>query len=348
MSVERTRTYNAMKSIFINHPNFAWALEEIRDLIDLSPTSDAPCIHVSGPSGVGKTTLKDRLKAEYPPVPDGAVVKLRGNLTMVADRHQLLIVDMPAEPTVKSLARAMLKAYGDDEWHKGDEYSLGDRVDRFIAASQTNAVLIDEAQRAIDRQGTVVSDKLLDWLKARHAENPVGFILLGLGRLRYLFEADRQIERRWDSEIRLEPYRWRLSDGSDDLDGQANFLGLLAKFRDLSPVPFRVDIEDDEVAFRFFYISQGLIGGIKKLLLRAVRLSARSQLGEPSLDLKLLEGACDKAFRLRQNAMVNPFHSGFEQRMPPELDDDYQLPIPKKIRQTKRRLSKAVELQLTR
>ncbi|WP_396594603.1 ATP-binding protein [Brevundimonas sp. R86498] len=320
--------YDEIDAIFVNHPNFAYAMGETRDLIELWPTLTAPCIHVSGPSGVGKSTLKDRMIGQYPPVPNGAQVKLLGGLTMTADRHQLLVATMPSSPTVKGLARELLKAYGDEFWNRGDEYTLGDRVDRFVAANQTAAILIDEAQRAVERSGTVVSDKLIDWIKSRHEINSVGIILLGLGNLRHLFDADRQIERRWDAEIRLEPYRWFLPNGDPDFAGQDNFIGVLATFRDLAPVRLEFDVEDDDIAFRFFYLSQGLVGGVKKVLLKSTRLMKRN--GKTTIDLALLKEAADGAFRLEKNGMQNPFCRTFVPQPPPPLDDDYEIKIAKK------------------
>jgi hypothetical protein len=347
MNEDARSAYRAIDAIFINHPRFAWALDEMRDLVELKPTLTAPCIHVSGPSGVGKSTLQKRVCMEYPAEPGGACVKLLGGLSLVADRHRLVALKMPPEPTVKALAREILKAYGDELWGRGDEYTLGDRVDRFIAASQTNAVLIDEAQRAIERTGTVVSEKLIDWIKARHEANSVGFIFLGLGRLRHLFEADRQIERRWDAEIRLEPYPWFAPDGSDDVENQANFIGLLAKFRDLSPVPFAVDVENDHVAYRFYYLSRGLVDGVKKLLLRAVRLMARHD--ARAFDFPLLEAAAAAAFRLEQNGMQNPFSKGFRMEPPPPLEDDYLISHrASRPTRSKRKRAQAVDYHLTK
>lgn len=320
--------YNAIDAVFVNHPVYADAVDEIRDVIELCPVSTAPCVQISGPSGVGKSTIKDRMEIEYPAVRDGAVVHMPGGITIISDQYKLLVLEMPEAPTVKSLARAIIAAYGDQFSCSGDEYTLSQRVDRLIRASGTAAILIDEANRAVERPGTVVSDKLIDWLKSRHGVNSVAFILLGLGRMRHLFEIDRQIERRWDAEIRLEPYRWIDKDGQDDLEGQANFIGLLAKFRDLSPVPFDFDVEDDDIAFRFFYLSQGLVGNLKKLLLKSARLLRRTR--TETFDLPLLKLAADKAFRLEANGMQNPFSPDFVRRLPPPLEDDYAMVLTKR------------------
>lgn len=352
MTFDPDEVYAQIDAIFINHPNFAHAYGEVRDLVDLPVTLTAPCVHVSGPSGVGKSTLRSRMQAEFPPMPGGAEVKLLGGVRMVTDRHQILVIRMPSSPTVKGLAREMLIAYGDELWSRGDEYTLGDRVDRYIKASGTRVILIDEAQRAVERTGTVVSDKLIDWIKSRHETNSVAFVLLGLGSLRHLFETDRQIERRWDAEIRLAPYRWHLRNGSPDLTGQDDFIALLATFRDLCPVPFAFDVENDEVAFRFFYLSRGLIDGVKKVLLKCARLMRRN--GKQVIDFALLKEAAEGAFRLKANGMQNPFSEDFIPTAPPPLQDDYEIRIAKSRRQprsdhiARKRLNQTVISQLVK
>lgn len=352
MTIDTNAAYAQIKAIFVNHPKFAEVSDEVQDLIDLPPTLGAPCIQVTGPSGVGKSTIVDRIKANHPPVIGGATVRLLGGITMVADRYDLLVVEMPSTPTVKSLARAILKAYGDEYWNRGDEYTLGDRVDRYIAANRTRAIAIDEAQRALERSGTVVSDKLVDWIKARHAANSVSFILFGLGSLRYLFQADRQIQRRWDAEIRLEPYSWFRPDGSPDISGQDDFITLLATFRDLSPLPFQFDVECDEVAFRFFYLSQGLVDGVKKVLMKCAMLMKRD--GREVIDFELLKKAAARAFPLELNGMQNPFSEGFIPTAPPPLEDDYEIRIAKSRRKprsnqvSRKRLNQTVISQLVK
>lgn len=331
-----------LSSIFVPHSRFESIYGEVRDVIELAPCPDAPCLHVSGPSGVGKTTLRNRLTAEFPTLPDARRIKLLRQV-VCADHIRLLDLRMPPQPTVKSLAREMLRLFGDDEWYRGDEFMVGDRVDRYIEGCGTAAVMIDDAQRAIDRTGVVVSEKLVDWLKERHERHGISLILLGLGRLRYLFEADDQIERRWDAELRLEPYRWG-RDEDANLGDRADFIGVLASFSELSPLPFALDVTDEAVAFRFYYATRGLTGYLAKLLQMAMRIAMREP--HDRVNAELLEQAFERAFRAELHHMSNPFSAGFEARLPPPLDDDRilvaEMRDQKPLGMTKKRFRRAV------
>lgn len=336
-----------LSSIFIPHPRFVAAEEEVRDVVRLAPCANAPCLHVGGPSGVGKTTLRARVAADFPTVPNGRTVRLLRE-TVEADHIQLLDLRMPPQPTVKSLGREMLRLLGDEEWYRGDEFMVGDRVDRYLDGCGTAAIMIDDAQRAIDRAGVVVSEKLADWLKERHERHGISLVLIGLGRLRYLFEADAQIERRWDAELRLEPYQWG-HDDDRDLGDRANFMGVLGAFSELSPLPFSCDVADQDVAFRFYYATRGLTGYLAKLLQMAVRIAART--GDGDISLELLERAFARAFRADLHNMDNPFADTFLPRQPPAIDDDRILIAEERRRHvagTKRQLRRRVIDRTTR
>ena len=119
LRARRKTLYRGIARIFVNHPNFADVHAEMREIVTLGAEEDAPCLHVSGPSGVGKSTLTKRLKSRFPKVKDAGVLKMRGGLTLRTDRHRLLVLDMPPEPTVKTLAQEILKAFGYEDWHRG-------------------------------------------------------------------------------------------------------------------------------------------------------------------------------------------------------------------------------------
>ncbi|WP_372397768.1 AAA family ATPase [Azospirillum sp. HJ39] len=315
--------YRQMASIFVPHPRFMRIMEEVRLILSLQDCDDeAPCLQVSGPPGVGKSTLRKKLAQEYQAVPDGRLIDEPPHPVMTADRIPLLQFVMPPAPTVKSVGMEMLRTFGDPAWHRGDKYSFGKRVDRLVAACGTVGILIDEAQRAVDRNGVVVTEELADWFKSRHDENNVSLIFLGLGRLSYLFEQDGQHERRCDAELRMPAYRWRTGDGMDDLEDQAQFIGTLLAFQKLSPIPFDFDVTEDRIALRFYYASRGVIGALKKLLKMCMRIIAQNPAVPRHITLELLEEAFDRAFRKEAHRMINPFSSTYAGQLPPPIEDD--------------------------
>ena len=177
---DKSFLYRQMGSIFVPHPRFMRILEEIRFTLSLQGSDDeVPCLQVSGPPDVGKTTLRKKLAQEYRIVPDGHSINEPSRPALVADHIPLLQFVMPPQPTVKSVGMEMLKTLGDPAWDRGDRYTFGKRVDKLVSGCGTIGILIDEAQRAVDRNGVVVTDELADWFKMRHEENNITLIFLG-------------------------------------------------------------------------------------------------------------------------------------------------------------------------
>jgi hypothetical protein len=333
--------FSALSSIFIEHRRYAAAYRRVRMAVILGgDDEEAPCLQLSGPPGVGKSTIKRKLLVDFPKRPSARKVKVPRGPPIRCDHIPVLAFNMPTNPTVKSILREGLRELGDPEWTGQDDSLLTDRFDRFVAACGTRAILIDEAHRAVDRGGVVVSANIAEWLTARHSANSVSLVLVGLGRLKHLFTADLQLARRWDSEFRLEPYDWR--DGADGTPGddQLIFMGIVDAFVELSPIPFEGDLDphDECMAFRFYYASRGVIGLLKKILKHSVRLIAEEGL-QPVISLPLLERSYDEAIRGELRAPRNPFAADFDPIStpppPPLLDDRLLLPSPERRRREK-------------
>lgn len=338
--------YGRMTKIFVPHPKFEEVFEEVRAAIELHGDDDElSCLHVGGPPGAGKTTLLKKLAREFPVQPSARRIPQPGIADAVADAVPLLLVEVPPQPTVISVAQAMLKKLGDPFWNKGGRSNLEARLDLLLNRCGTRAIVFDEGQRAIDRTWTVVKADLADWLKKRHKEANVVLVLVGLGRLGYLFQRDGQIKRRWDEELRLPPYGWFNADGSDNVEHQEVFIGIVAAFARLSPLPFSPDLDveqEDEAAAlraatRFYYASQGLVGLLKKLLKHAMRIAMRAPGRYTDVGLELLREAFEKGFRYKDEGMVNPFGPDWNGQAPPPVQDDTLLleaPKPRRRRAT--------------
>lgn len=347
--LRRSRSaYGQVNKVFVQHPRFTRPFEEICQAIMLSGEGlEAPCMRLTGPSGIGKSTLKQKLGEAFPRKRNARTIHLPRSPPLQADHIPLLQLEMPTKPTAKSLGREFLLQLGDEDWFRGDEFRVTDRVDRFLSGCGTGGIVIDEVNRAVDRAGVVVADGLTEWLIQRHARNPVALILLGQGRMNYLFAACGQMERRWDADLRMEPYAWFSVDGSEATEDQDTFIGILAAFRDLSPLPYNFNVEDDDVAYRFYYCCRGAIGLLKKLLKQAMRIAEQVQAA--ALDMRLLEEAFTRAFPRDSPRLQNPFSTNFEpwrRDPPPPLPDDrLLLPSPAARRRSKQRRIRDDELK---
>lgn len=314
-------------SVHIEHPRFVRVLEAARAAIRLGGAGvPPPCLEITGPANTGKTRLFEILRAEFPTVKDGCAVTVAPGQTFIADRIPVLFIEPGDKPTEKSLCMDALEAMGDPYWAR-DATSLHlmtRRLDKFLAACQTKAIVIDEAQRFVDRGGKIIGENLLEWLKSRRDRSKVTIILFGLGRINILFSSDQQMHRRFDSEIRFEPYMWRTSktkqaEIKQAEEDQACWIGVLVSFVEPLEVELAFDITEELNAYRFYYAGRGKVGGIAQLWEATLRGDG-GPVVKRRISLADLAAGFEKACRKEQHGMKNPFLRGFsiDSELPPE------------------------------
>ncbi|MBM1170605.1 TniB family NTP-binding protein [Microvirga arabica] len=325
-----------LDSIFVEHPAFQDVVDDVIATIGLhGKLREAPNLFITGPSGIGKTTLVEKVAESFPRVVNGRQVNLLSGIEAECDSVPLLCVDMPSQPTANSLARVLLEHLGDGFWRRGGRDDLNTRLVLYTRACGVRGIIIDEAQRAVDRDGVVRREDLAEWLKEIHSQINVSFILLGMGRVRHLFDHDDQIDRRWDEEIQMPPYLWG-EDPKEDTDpvpeSRLFFIALLVAFKEQSPLPYapEIDVLNEDEAKKFYYASRGVVGLLKKLLLRAMWIATRD--GDEIVSADLLRRAFDKAFRKEKlhEKLINPWGLEWDGRMPPPVRDHTLLNQPKR------------------
>jgi hypothetical protein len=327
-----------MHAIFVEHFVFEEALNEIQFYLDAyepDGVAPPPCLPVFGPSGVGKSTLFEKLRDLYPRVPNARKIVLPDGSELTCDYLPLLCVTIPEKISTKEIAGEMLKELGDLRWNKGSAPDRARRIDRYLSYCGTKGVLFDESQRVLDRTGVLTSEEFADWIKQRHSKGRAAFFLFGLPHITDLFDQDSQFDRRWLVGIEMAPYAWG-NDDDNDLSGRDNFKGLLLGIRNESPVPFapELDIEGDAGAKRFYYAARGTAGHLKEklletamlILMRRNRTSTTTITDKPpTIDLELLSAAFKKAFRTKNEGLINPFSSEWDGRLPPPIQNDNYL-----------------------
>jgi energy-coupling factor transporter ATP-binding protein EcfA2 len=327
-----------MHSIFVEHSVFEEALNEIEFYLDAyepDGVAPPPCLPVVGPSGVGKSTLFRKLRDLYQPVKDARKIVRDDGCELTCDYVPLVCVTIPEKISTKDIAGEMLKQLGDPRWNKGSAAERANRIDLYLSYCGTKGVLFDESQRVLDRTGVLTSEEFADWIKERHSKGRSAFFLFGLPHITDLFDQDSQFDRRWLVGIEMLPYSWG-DDNDKDLSGRDNFKGLLVSIRNKSPVPFapELDIESDAGAKPFYYAGRGTAGHLKEklletamfILMRRIRSSTRTTTDKPpTIDLELLSAAFKKAFRTKNERLINPFSSEWDGRLPPPIQHDNYL-----------------------
>lgn len=323
-----------LDDVFIEHPAFMNTLSYI--LFELSvqdQVQEPPCFYVTGPTGIGKSTLIGALLEHYPLVVDGMRTTLPDGTERVSDRIPMISTRMRPQPTANGLLRSILKALGDPQWKSGEREELQNRIVVAIGACATRTILIDEAQRAVDRDGVLRRYDIADVLKDINESTGATIILFGMGRTRHLLDHDSQIWRKFEDEIVVPPFEWGVNDENGNAPAcRTCFMGLLVTYRIQMAIPFAasVDVENEDVAIQFFYVSRGVVGLLKKLLLRALKIALR--LGEGEITEVILREAFDRAFHkdMRAEALVNPWGPLWTRQAPIPLNHQDELVKPKK------------------
>lgn len=363
------------KNIRIEHTELVKVKERINETIFFGPyNTPAPCTVVSGPSGVGKTTLFDWLEHTYGSLSaERITLTLPRRLPITVVPRAYIWITLEENPTLDKLCTDILCLYGDPEYETGDIASKTRRIDIFAHHSGTIAWFVDECQRLADRDGVVASERILDWLRARadaRARRKFGFqdakyialFLFGLGRIEHLLTKDTQVERRYDAGLRLEAFTRKG-------ESWEHFQEVLITFHDASPLPFSNDIRLDAVGIsrkgdlaeinlnfvRFHYATWGLIGRLAPLLHRALLIAHRGE-GEKSISKQVLADAFAELVITRahpiylttgnvtqEREMPNPFSDTFSADLPvPAMPSDRDmLPDTKTRRKAKAELKRA-------
>ena len=340
----------AFAELFVPHVSFDEVMEEVEDVLRLhGRVTEAPNAFVTGPSGIGKTTMIKLLSAKNPRLIDACSFETpAGRVT--CDEIPLLVVVMPSQPTPNGLARVLLRQLGDPLWKRGDREELKVRLAIYAKACRVKGVVIDEAQRAVDRDGEVRTEDLAEFLKELHGILNISFLLFGMGRVRFLFDHDDQVDRRWNEELSIPPYAWGENDPETGAEPESRlcFIALLVAFAEASPLPFSAELDvenDDDCIRRFYYASRGVLGLLSKLL--AACMSIADKFGEREITPDLLQRAFKKGFRKdkQHERLINPWGPEWDGRLPPALRD-HTVPLRPKSKRTKKKNKKELRAEL--
>lgn len=282
--------------ILIPSATFQSAISRLEQFFNSSITAVEPLgIALLGESRSGKSRVIDVLMQNHPP-----------------KRHKeglhvpLIKVTTPAKPTVKAFIEELLYAIGDRVKNGRDtENSKTERLKVLLKKAGTTLVVVDEFQHFYDKGSRKVQHHLSDFLKNLLEETKIFLVVVGLPSSVHVINQNEQLSGRMLGAIHMQRYSW------SNKDSQHEFLRILKGF-ERALEGFKLPaIGSENVAFRFFCASGGLIGYVVKILKQAVWDAADDKRNE--ITMRDLEVAFSKAVWLEVVTLFkNPFSMDFD------------------------------------
>jgi Bacterial TniB protein len=287
---------NIVERMVIPHTAFAEARQRIEQCFAFSAAkAEAEGLAIVGESGTGKTSVLKSFQANHMPTrgPDGMEIPI-------------LYASVPPMPTVKSLAGVMLAALNAPDCERGTENEKSRRLRILMRETGTRMVMIDEFQHFYDRGKRQIMLHVADWLKVLIDETRSTLVVAGLPSCRVVINENEQLARRFMASIQLPRFSWT------DPRQRGEFISILEEYHNQIAKDFKVPaLHSDEMAFRFFLATGGLMGYLSKLLRTTLRDAADRKRVSITLEDLNLAHARAMWFDPTVQEQLKPFERGF-------------------------------------
>lgn len=309
-STETFADLAAFESIVIHHAGFAEAVSHLQQIIEMCARGANPRhALLLGQSGTGKTWVAKYLQAMYPN-------DLKGEYAT----FQIICVETPAAPSIKSLAESLLIALQDPAPDRGTTTAKRARALHFAKLCKVRMIIFDEFQHFIDNGQSNSLQSVADWLKGFIDECGIPCVLMGLPRSAQILRINEQLRRRFSTHLQLLPFsiksHWEFEE----------FQVVLNEFDMALPHQAQGRYAEPETAKRMYYASNGLIGYVRKLIVGAYELS---MLGDhKEIDHELLRRVFIRDIWRDAPQELNPFAQGSALRKLDRPGEPFEIALP--------------------
>jgi hypothetical protein len=246
---------NIVDTILVPHDAFGKAVARLDQcLASVEGSAEPICIPLVGESRTGKSRVLTHIEMKHPRRRDSNGIII-----------PVLRVYVPSKPTVKGLAEVLLQKMGDHHFDKGTEGAKTGRLFKLVEECQTQMIMLDEFQHFYDKASHRIWHHVADWLKTFADQSHTALVVSGLKSSLAVINQNEQLAGRFSSPVIMKRFDW-----ANDAD-RAEFIGILACFTEELGKYFDVpDLGTDEMAFRCYGASGGIIGYVTKLLRQAI------------------------------------------------------------------------------
>lgn len=254
-----TSSATTVERFIIPHSAFIDAERRIEQCFDFSTAKgEAEGLAVIGESRTGKTSVLTSFAARHKPyrTSDGMQVPI-------------LFASVPSAPTVKSLAGVMLEALQVQDPERGTENERTRRLRTLMRECGTKMVMIDEFQHFVDQGTHKVMHHVADWLKRLIDDTRTTLVIAGLPSCMAVIDQNPQLAGRFMAPIQMTRFHWQ------EPRLRRQFIAILQCFHKQISQEFDLpDLASEEMAFRVYLATGGLMGYVAKLLRHALRNAA--------------------------------------------------------------------------
>ena len=287
------KVIKTLKNTVIRYPQFEFAYQEIKNSFYLKQSLDVvQHIFCLGAAGTGKSTLKQQIEKCYPRQMDCDTPDI-----------PVLIVNIPAIPTVKNVAETMLATLGDPVADKGSTASKIIRILHYLKVCKTQLIIFDELQHFIDQGKKNTPYQVSDWLKTLVDQSNIPTVLMGLERSEQILQINEQLRRRFNRKIFLNPF------SINDQKEYEIFAGIILKLQQLLNYSVNFDLQDVTNLKMIHYATNGIIDYMVKIMLGAYQVALEA--GKNAITQDDFYHAFKRFIWNDVTDQLNPFHTAF-------------------------------------
>jgi hypothetical protein len=250
-----------VENLIVPHRAFTDAAKQIEQCYKFAEAkAEAEGLAIIGESRTGKTSVLQQFACKHERVhtPDGW-------------RVPVLFTSVPSRPTVKSLAEALLHAIGTPDPGRGTENDKTRRLQVLMRETGTRMVMIDEFQHFVDQGTDRVIHHVADWLKRLIDDTRATIIISGVPSCMAVMDQNAQLAGRFSAPIVMPRFDW------DKPTDREQFRAIVRGFyKGVSKDFVLPDLTDNQMDFRFYVATGGLVGYLVRLLKQALRNSTDS------------------------------------------------------------------------
>lgn len=290
--------YALIQRIQINHQRLKPLMTELDTyayFAEQTETREPPCLAIVGEAGVGKTTCVQHW-----------IRTATKRWDTASGEHPALLylyTCHPALTTPKGILAACLSVLGDPHPDRGSERTMMERLQKLMRASSVRMLFVDKLQHLINRERQQIRYTCIELLE--HLVRHMGVSVIFLGsqdETDSIFQVSPRLDRRVGTPRILHPFEWKRDEPETILEFRS-----LMRTIDLH-LPFDLSgLDEEEMAYRFFYASDGIMGWIMKLISYAGEKAISMQAA--TLSRSLFASAYDTciAGTAKGAGKINPF-----------------------------------------